>query len=93
MTTLGSKEDNHFKPTVAIPPGESIREDMKYLYINQAELARRLGITTRYLSKIIDGRAPITYETALKLEKVLGPSAQFWLNLETNYQLDKARLT
>ncbi len=51
-----------------------------------------MDITPKHLSNILNGNAPITYDTALKLEVVIGPSAQFWMNLETNYQLDKARL-
>ena len=62
------------------------------LGMNQKELAARLDLTQKHLSNIINGNAPITYDTALKLESVIGPSAQFWMNLETNYQLSKARL-
>ena len=93
LFTMVNKKDNaKFMPTVAIPPGKTIRENMKYLGMNQKELALRLGITTKHLSNVINGNDPITYETALKLETVLGPKAQFWMNLETNYQLTKARL-
>lgn len=86
------KNESDFMPMIAIPPGETIRENMELLGMNQVELAARLGITQKHLSNILNGNAPITYETALKLEAVIGPSAQFWMNLETNYQLDKARL-
>lgn len=86
------KDNNDFMPTIAIPPGETIRENMEYLGMNQKELATRLDITQKHLSNILNGKAPITYDTALKLESVIGPSAQFWMNLETNYQLNKARL-
>ena len=79
-------------PIVAIAPGETIRENMGFLGMNQKELAARLDITPKHLSNIINGNAPITYDTALKLELIIGPSAQFWMNLETNYQLNKARL-
>lgn len=86
------KDNNEFVPTVAIPPGETIRDNMNFLGMNQKELATRLDITPKHLSNIINGNSPITYETALKLELVIGPSAQFWINLESNYQLNKARL-
>ncbi|CEO89844.1 HigA family addiction module antitoxin [Syntrophaceticus schinkii] len=89
---VNKKDNAKFMPAVAIPPGKTIRENMKYLGMNQKELALRLGITTKHLSNVINGNDPITYETALKLETVLGPKAQFWMNLETNYQLTKARL-
>ncbi|UNC93529.1 HigA family addiction module antitoxin [Candidatus Contubernalis alkaliaceticus] len=89
---VNKKEGNQFLPTVAIPPGETIKENMKYLGMNQKELAMRLEITPKHLSNIVNGHDPITYDTALKLETVLGPKAHFWMNLETNYQLHKARL-
>lgn len=90
---MGNKKDDaSFMPAVAIPPGETIRENMRYLGMNQKELALRLGLTTKHLSNVLNGKDSITYETALKLETVLGPGAQFWMNLETNYQLTKARL-
>lgn len=87
-----NKKDNNFIPTIAIAPGETIRENMEFLGMNQKELASRLNMTQKHVSNIINGNAPITYDTALKLELVIGPSAQFWMNLETNYQLNKARL-
>ncbi|MCL0081392.1 HigA family addiction module antitoxin [Peptococcaceae bacterium] len=89
---INKKDNNEFIPTIAIPPGETIRENMVLLGMTQEELAARLGITPKHLNNIINGNAPITYETALKLESVIGPKAQFWMNLETNYQLDKVRL-
>lgn len=89
---VNKKDNNDFMPTIAIAPGETIRENMKYLGMNQKELAARLDITEKHVSNIINGNSPITYETALKLESVIGPSAQFWMNLESNYQLTKARL-
>ncbi|MDD2482013.1 MAG: HigA family addiction module antitoxin [Lutispora sp.] len=89
---VNKKENDKFMPSIAIPPGETIRENMIFLGMNQKELAIRLEITPKHLSNIINGKEPITYETALKLETVLGPKAQFWMNLETNYQLIKSRL-
>ncbi|OSA88174.1 UNVERIFIED_ORG: addiction module antidote protein, HigA family [Clostridium botulinum] len=81
-----------FLPIVAIPPGESIKECMEALDMTQTELALRLSITPKHLGDILKGNSAITYETALKLESVIGPSAEFWINLEGNYQLDKARI-
>ena len=88
-----NKKDNEiFEPTVAIPPGETIKENMAFLGMNQEELAARLDISSKQLCKIIKGTAPITNNTALQLENVFGPKADFWLNLEANYQLNKKRL-
>ncbi len=87
-----NKNVNNFTPAVAIPPGETIRENMIYLGMNQEELAARLGISAKHLSNVLNGIAPITHDTALKLESVIGPSAEFWMELETIYQLNKIRL-
>lgn len=89
-----TRENNNqdFLPSIAILPGETIKEYIEALEMKQNELATRLDISIKHLSNIITGSAPITYETALKLEAVIGPSAEFWMNLENNYQLDKVRL-
>ena len=89
---MASKNANNFTPAVAIPPGETIRENMVYLGMNQEELAARLGISSKHISNVLNGIAPITHDTALKLESVIGPSAEFWMELENNYQLNKIRL-
>ena len=54
--------------------------------MTQKEFALRLGITEQSVIRIIQGRQPITYETARKLELVTGITAAFWNNLEANYQ-------
>lgn len=87
-----AKENKDFYPNIAILPGETIKENMVFYGMNQKELSERLGITTKHLCNIINGKAPITYETALNLQNVFGPRAEFWMNLETNYQLTKTRL-
>ncbi|PHS35816.1 MAG: addiction module antidote protein, HigA family [Alkaliphilus sp.] len=89
---MANKNKNNFTPTIAIPPGETIRENMEFLGINQKELSIRLDITPKHLSNILSSKSPITYESAIKLETVIGPSAKFWMNLETNFQLNKSRL-
>ena len=86
------KKNREFTPNMAIPPGDSIRENMEMLGMNQEELAARLGITTKHLSHVLNGFSPVTYETALRLESVIGASAEFWMNLEMHYQLHKSRI-
>lgn len=86
------KKDDNFMPSIAIPPGESIKESMTSLGMNQDELATRLGITTKHLSNVVNGNVAITYEMSLRLESVLGANANFWISLENQYQLNKARL-
>src|SRR4030042_635248 len=79
-------------PNYAIPPGETRRETLGTLGMTQAELAERTGRPKKTINEIITGKAAITAETALQLERVLGISASFWNNLERNYREALARL-
>jgi len=67
-------------------PGDTIQETIDEIGMSQAELAERLGRSIPKLNELIKGKAPITKETATKLEYVLGIPVSFWLNLERNYQ-------
>ena len=67
-------------------PGDSIQEHIDHIGTSQAVLAERLGRSVPKLNELINGKAPITKETAIKLEYVLGVQAGFWLNLERRYQ-------
>lgn len=78
---------------LAIPPGEYIAEVLEGYGMSQAELARRMGRPPQAVNEIIRGEKAIMPETALQLEKALGLPAAFWLGLENQYQLTKARQT
>lgn len=79
-------------PDIAIPPGELVAETLDALGLTQADLARRTGRSVQAIKEIINGKKEITPQTALAFEQVLGTPASLWLNLERNYQLNKARL-
>lgn len=79
-------------PNYAVPPGETLLETIEALGMSQAELAQRTGRPKKTINEIIKGKAAITPETALQLEKVLGTPASFWNNLERNYRERVARL-
>ena len=79
-------------PDVAIPPGELLADTLAAKGISQTELAKRTGRPIQALNEIIKGKKAITPETALELERVLGTPAYIWLNLERDYQYNKARL-
>ncbi len=83
---------NQFMPDYAVPPGETLLETMEAIGMSQAELAERTGRPKKTINEIIKGKAAITPETALQLERVLGIPASFWNNLERNYQETLARL-
>jgi len=81
------------EPTLdPIPPGEILRfEFMEPLGLSQNQLARDLDVTVARISELIHGRRSLTADTALRLEKYFGVSAQFWLNLQAGYDLKIAR--
>ena len=81
-----------FKPDTAIPPGETIKETLEFLGMTQTELATRMGRPIKTINEIIKGKAMITPETAIQLERVLGLSADFILRLEQFYRETLARL-
>ena len=69
-------------------PGEMLLEEfVKPLMITQTELARRLGVSYPRLNEIIRGRRSVTPDTALRLSRVLGMSADFWLGLQQDWDL------
>jgi addiction module HigA family antidote len=73
-------------------PGETIREDiLKPLGMSVNQLAKALGITAARLNEIVRGRRGITADTALRLARYLGTSAEFWLGLQLEYDLRLAR--
>lgn len=77
---------NEYVPDYVPPPGETLLEVIETHHMTQAELAKRIGKTTKTISEIIKDKASITPGTALQLEKVFGGPASFWNNLETNYR-------
>lgn len=75
-----------------VPAGEHIQDWLDQHNMSVAELALRTDISRSILYKIIKGENPITSETAAKLQSVTNVSAEFWLNLESIYQLEKSQL-
>jgi addiction module HigA family antidote len=69
-------------------PGEMLFEEfIKPLNLTQVELARRLDVSYPRLNEIIKGRRSVTPDTALRLSRVLGMSADFWLGLQQDWDL------
>src|SRR5574341_1039145 len=81
-----------FAPDYAVPPGDTLLETLQTLGMSQAELANRTGRPHKTINEIIKGKAAITPETALQLERALGVPARFWNNLERNYRDALARI-
>ena len=71
-----------------ITPGEILREDfMEPLDISMNQLARDLSVPPNRISDIVNGKRAITADTALRLQRYFGVEAQFWMNLQTEYDL------
>jgi antitoxin HigA-1 len=73
-------------------PGEMLKEEyLMPLGLTQVELSRRLHISYPRLNELIHGHRGVTPDTALRLERLLGVEAQFWLNLQLAWDLYHAR--
>ena len=75
----------------AIHPGEHLAEELGALNMSAAELARKLDVPTNRITQILNGTRAITGDTALRLAHFFGTSAQFWLNLQSLYELRLAQ--
>ena len=82
---------NEYIPDQVSPPGETLDELLEARGMSQAQLAGRTGHSKKMINEIIQGKAPISAETALQLELVLGIPAHFWLTREQHYRESLAR--
>jgi antitoxin HigA-1 len=72
-----------------IHPGEVLMEDfISELGITQNRVAVAIGVSPRRINEIVHGKRSVTADTALRLGKYFGTSAQLWLNLQASYDLD-----
>lgn len=81
-----------FSPDWVSPPGETIADLLDERGWTQAELAGRLGYTPKHLNQLVKGKVPLSEDAALRLERVLGGEAGFWLAREARYRERLARL-
>ncbi len=87
-----TNQQTAFCPDWVSPPGETITDLLEEKDWTQLELAGRLGYTTKHLNQLIKGKAALTEDAALRLERVLGSTANFWLNREAKYREHLARI-
>ncbi len=88
---MAEKTPIRYAPLDRTPPGDTLAETLEALGMTQIDLADRVGLSRKTVNQIVQGVAPITAETAVKLETALGTPAAFWLNLDANYQEFLAR--
>jgi antitoxin HigA-1 len=75
----------------AVHPGGHLAEELKELRMSAAELARKLDVPTNRITGILNGQRAITGDTALRLAHFFGTSPEFWLNLQSLYELRGAQ--
>lgn len=74
----------------ALDPGEHLAEELHVLGISASALGRQLKVPTNRVTEILNGHRAVTGDTALRLEQFFGTSAQFWLDLQSHYDLRTA---
>ena len=75
-----------------VHPGVVLAEAfLKGLEISQYRLAKGIGVSPRRINEIVQGKRSITADTALRLGKFFGMEAQFWMNLQSHYDLEVAK--
>lgn len=84
-------EPLHVKLDSVMHPGEHVRDFLEAQQLSQAEFAARAGLSEKHVSQIVGGKAGITAEMALALERIVGGGAAMWLNLDAAYRLWKTQ--
>jgi HTH-type transcriptional regulator / antitoxin HigA len=92
MASSKTKTKIPFEPDFAVAPGRTLLETIGALGIDQNELAERTGLTPKTVNLIIKGKAPLTQQTAMLLERVTRVPARIWNNLECNFREQLARI-
>jgi len=87
-----AKELRKYEPDYAVAPGATLKELLDGKGLSQTTLAVRSGMAEKTISQIINGVAPITYDTAEKLELVLGVPARYWNQRELEYRETLTRI-
>jgi addiction module HigA family antidote len=75
----------------AFHPGEHIQEELNELSMSAEDMAVRLGVSDEFMKAVLEGRQRVTAEFALRLGHFFGTSAQFWLNLQSSFDLEQAK--
>ena len=91
MVAVFGKNGNELHPSTYFHPGGMLQEEVEERKLKKAELAALIGILPGHLSELFKGKRNINARIAVRLEKVLGISAEYWLGLQSAYDLAQAR--
>ena len=86
------KTTENIIPMIATHPGEILLDEILANDVSQSDFAKQIGYKRSQLNEIIKGKRNVNAELALLLEKALGVDAEYWLEVQKNYDLDKARI-
>ncbi|MEN6568220.1 MAG: HigA family addiction module antitoxin [Veillonellales bacterium] len=79
--------------TTPVHPGEVLKDELDEIGLTQSALATHIGVLPKTINEICRGKRGISAEMAMKLSKALGGSAQFWLNLQNNWEISQIDVT
>jgi addiction module HigA family antidote len=71
----------------AVPPGEILKEEIEFLGYSANQFAKMLSVPTNRITAILNAQRSITADTALRLAEFFGTTPEFWMNLQTSYDL------
>ena len=82
---------NNMVSSELIHPGEMIKDEIIARGLTQKELAQQMGVSYTVFNEFLNGKRPVTIEYALLLEAALGTSANIWIGLQADYDMQKVR--
>ena len=85
--------NNNITPFIATHPGEMIKDELKERKMTQKQLAEISGIKASVLSETINGKRSVSLNMAVALEKALEITADIWMNMQNQYDLDSANIS
>jgi len=91
-TEMKMKNSNDLVPGYAVHPGELLLDEIQAMEMKQSFVAKQLGMKNSQLNEIIKGKRGINATIALRLEVLFGINAQYWMNAQSSYQIDKIRV-
>ena len=86
------RNQNEIVPFIASHPGSLILDEIQFRKISQTDLAAQMGIQKSLLNELIKGKRAINADLALLLEQILEIPAEYWMKLQSQYELDHARI-
>ena len=91
-TTEGSQDMNIRNGMRAVHPGEILREELETLGLSAVALSKELGVSANRIRMILKGKRGVSADTALRLARYFGTTAQLWLNLQKTWELRRAEI-